>query len=160
MTVLDTPSAGVYEAIDVELDHSGQGMHVVPTHHIEVEGDLSAPMSADDARAGVCALLRAADILDGETRRVTDLEKAGDELIADMARTLRSYGSLRWVESRLDLPEGSSETAVRERVKAATAPMADETHDAPRSPSGGGAPVRLGPRICGVAVVKSPGPAR
>ncbi len=30
MTVLDTPSAGVYEAIDVELDHSGQGMHVVP----------------------------------------------------------------------------------------------------------------------------------
>jgi hypothetical protein len=123
MTVLDTPSAGVYEAIDVELDHSGQGMHVVPVHHIEVEGDLSAPMPADDARTVAYALLRAGDILDGETHGVTDVEKAGDELIADMARTLRSYGSLRWVESRLDLPEGSLETAVRERVKAATAPM-------------------------------------
>jgi len=90
MTVLDTPSAGVYEAIDVELDHSGQGMHVVPVHHIEVEGDLSAPMSADDACAVAYALLRAADILDGETHGVSDVEKGGDELIADMARTLRS----------------------------------------------------------------------
>ena len=160
MTVLDTPSAGVYEAIDVELDHSGQGMHVVPVHHIEVEGDLSAPMSADDARAVAYALLRAADILDGETHGVTDVEKAGDELIADMARTLRSYGSLRWVESRLDLPEGSLETAVRSASRQQRRRWADETHDAPRAPSGGGAPVRLGPRICGVAVVKSPGPAR
>jgi hypothetical protein len=49
----------VYEAIDVELDHSGQGMHVVPVYHIEVEGDLPAPMSADDARAVAYALLRA-----------------------------------------------------------------------------------------------------
>jgi hypothetical protein len=58
-------------------------MHVVPVHHIEVKGDLSAPMSADDARAVACALLRAADILDGETHGVTDVEKAGDELIAE-----------------------------------------------------------------------------
>jgi hypothetical protein len=107
------------EVIAVELDHSESGLNVVPVHHVEIEGDLSTPMSADDARAVAYALIRAADVLDGETVGVNDAEKAGDQLLADMARTSRLHGSLRWVESRLDLPDGSLETAVRDRVKAA-----------------------------------------
>jgi hypothetical protein len=112
-------TATLNEVIAVELDNGTSGLNVVPVHHVEVEGDISEPMSADDARDVAYALLRAADVLDGETVGANDAEKAGDQLLADMARTLRLHGSLRWVESRLDLPEGSLETAVRERVKAA-----------------------------------------
>jgi hypothetical protein len=113
-------TATLNEVIAVELDHSDSGLNVVPVHHVEIEGDLSAPMSAADARDVAYALLRAADVLDDvPVVGVTDDEQAGDRLLADMARTLRLHGSLRWVESRLDLPEGSLETAVRERVKAA-----------------------------------------